>query len=311
MTRLRWNLSRRAFLASMGALGAALPFGQARASGADRPLLTKAIPGSGERLPVIGMGSWLTFDVGTNALLRAERLEVLRAFFEAGGAMIDSSPMYGSSEAVIGYCLARLADTPALFSATKVWTLFQARGVRQMEASRRLWGADRFDLMQIHNMLDWETHLETLADWKARGRLRYIGITTSHGRRHPAFEKAMAGRPFDFVQFTYNILDRRAERRLLPLAAERGLAVIVNRPFRQGALFGYFERKTLPAWAREFDCANWAQFFLKFIVSHPAVTCAIPATTRVDHMRQNMGAATGRLPDPDMRQRMIRYVEGL
>ena len=325
MTRLRWNLSRRAFLASMGALGAALPFGQARASGADRPLLTKAIPGSGERLPVIGMGSWLTFDVGTNALLRAERLEVLRAFFEAGGAMIDSSPMYGSSEAVIGYCLARLADTPALFSATpalfsatpalfsatKVWTLFQARGVRQMEASRRLWGADRFDLMQIHNMLDWEAHLETLVDWKARGRLRYIGITTSHGRRHPAFETAMAGRPFDFVQFTYNILDRRAERRLLPLAAERGLAVIVNRPFRQGALFGYFERRPLPDWAREFECANWAQFFLKFIVSHPAVTCAIPATTRVDHMRQNMGAAHGRLPDPDMRQRMIRYVEGL
>ncbi len=318
MTRLRHDLSRRAFLASMGALGAAFHLGQARASTASRPLLTKAIPGSAERLPVIGMGSWLTFDVGANEMLRAERLEVLRAFFEAGGAMVDSSPMYGSSEAVIGYCLARLADTPALFSATpalfsatKVWTLFQARGVRQMEASRRLWGAERFDLMQIHNMLDWEAHLETLVDWKAQGRLRYIGITTSHGRRHGAFEKAMADAPFDFVQFTYNILDRRAERRLLPLAAERGLAVIVNRPFRQGALFDYFERQPLPAWAREFDCANWAQFFLKFVVSHPAVTCAIPATTRVDHMRQNMGAAHGRLPDPDTRRRMIRYVEGL
>ncbi len=311
MMRSGRHLSRRAFLTSMVALGAALRLGHGRASAASRPPLTKAIPGSAERLPVIGMGSWLTFDVGANEMLRAERLEVLRAFFEAGGAMIDSSPMYGSSEAVIGYCLARLADTQALFSATKVWTLFQARGVRQMEASRRLWGADRFDLMQIHNMLDWEAHLETLVDWKAQGRLRYIGITTSHGRRHEAFEKAVAERPFDFVQFTYNILDRRAERRLLPLAAERGLGVIVNRPFRQGALFDYFERKPLPAWAREFDCANWAQFFLKFIVSHPAVTCAIPATTRVDHMRQNMGAAHGRLPDPDTRRRMIRYVEGL
>ncbi len=311
MTRSRRDLSRRAFLASLGALGAALHLGHGRASAAPRPLLTKAIPGTGERLPIIGMGSWLTFDVGANEMLRAERLEVLRAFFEAGGAVLDSSPMYGSSEAVIGYCLARLADTRALFSATKVWTLFQARGVRQMEASRRLWGAERFDLMQIHNMLDWEAHLETLVDWKARGRVRYIGITTSHGRRHEAFEKAVAERPFDFVQFTYNILDRRAERRLLPLAAERGLGVIVNRPFRGGALFDYFEGKPLPAWARAFDCANWAQFFLKFIVSHPAVTCAIPATTRVDHMRQNMGAAHGRLPDPDMRQRMVRYIEGL
>jgi aryl-alcohol dehydrogenase-like predicted oxidoreductase len=180
-----------------------------------------------------------------------------------------------------------------------------------MEASRRLWGADRFDLMQIHNMLDWQAHLETLMDWKAQGRLRYIGITTSHGRRHDAFEKVMAEQPVDFVQFTYNILDRGAERRLLPLAAERGLAVIINRPFRGGALFDYFERKPLPAWARAFDCANWAQFFLKFIVSHPAVTCAIPATRRADHMRENMGAATGGLPDPEMRARMIRYLDGL
>ncbi len=311
MIRLRRDLSRRAFLASLGALGAARHLCHGRASAASRPPMTKAVPATGERLPVIGMGSWLTFDVGANETLRAERLAVLRAFFEAGGAAIDSSPMYGSSEEVIGYCLARIADTQALFSATKVWTLFQARGVRQMEASRRLWGAERFDLMQIHNMLDWEAHLETLVDWKAQGRLRYIGITTSHGRRHSAFEKAVAERPFDFVQFTYNILDRRAERRLLPLAAERGLAVIVNRPFRQGALFDHFERQPLPAWAHAFDCANWAQFFLKFIVSHPAVTCAIPATTRVDHMRQNMGAATGRLPDPDLRRRMIRYVEGL
>ncbi len=309
--RTKRSLSRRKFLVSLGAVGTATQLGRGRALAAPRPVLTGAIPSTGERLPVIGMGSWLTFDVHGDRALRDKRLQVLQAFFDGGGAVVDSSPMYGSSEEVIGYCLSRMATKPALFSATKVWTLFQSRGIRQMEASRRLWGADRFDLMQIHNMLDWEAHLETLIDWKAQGRVRYIGITTSHGRRHDALEKAMAEQPFDFVQFTYNILDRAAERRLLPLAAERGLAVIVNRPFRQGALFDYFERQPLPAWAREFDCANWAQFFLKFIASHPAVTCAIPATTRVDHMRQNMGAAHGRLPDPDLRRRMIRYVEGL
>ncbi|MDX1575189.1 MAG: aldo/keto reductase [Kiloniellales bacterium] len=274
-------------------------------------MLTKAIPGSGERLPVIGMGSWLTFDVHDDQAARERRRAVLQAFFEGGGAIIDSSPMYGSSQEVIGYCLARLTNDEALFSATKVWTLFQSRGVRQMNESERLWGVERFDLMQIHNLLDWEAHLETLVEWKAQGRVRYIGITTSHGRRHGEFEEIMAREPIDFVQLTYNVLDRKAEERLLPLAAERGLGVIVNRPFRRGALFRYFEREPLPDWVRDFDCANWAQFFLKFIVSHPAITCAIPATSRVDHMRENMGAAVGRLPDPDQRESMIRYVESL
>ena len=311
MTRSGREQSRRAFLASMAALGVAVQLDCGRQSAASRPVLTKPIPATGERLPVIGMGSWLTFDVGDSKKLRAERLEVLQALFDAGGAVIDSSPMYGSSEAVIGYCLGRIANTQALFSATKVWTLFRSRGIRQMEASQDAWDAERFDLIQIHNLLDWKTHLETLTDWKAQGRVRYIGVTTSHGRRHTALEKVMAGQPVDFVQFTYNILDREAERRLLPLAAERGLAVIINRPFRQGALFDYFERRPLPDWAGEFDCVNWAQFFLKFIVSHPTVSCAIPATTRVDHMRENMGAAAGRLPDPEMRARMIRYVSGL
>lgn len=303
--------SRRTFLASLGALGATLPLGLGRASAATRPLLTKAIPATGEQLPVIGMGSWLTFDVGNNEIQRAERLKVLQAFFDAGGAMIDSSPMYASSEEVIGYCLARIANKQALFSATKVWTRLQSRGVKQMAASEELWGGQRFDLMQVHNLLDWEAHLETLQEWKAQGRIRYIGITTSHGRRHGELAKIMAEQPIDFVQFSYNILDRRAERRLLPLAAERGLAVIINRPFRTGALFSFFEHKPLPAWAAEIDCANWAQFFLKFVVSHPAVTCTIPATRQVAHMRENMGALTGPLPDAEMRERMIRYVEGL
>lgn len=180
-----------------------------------------------------------------------------------------------------------------------------------MEEARQLWGIERFDLMQIHNLLGWEGHLETLLANKADGRIRYIGVTTSHGRRHGDFEQVMAEQPVDFVQFTYNILDRRAERRLLPLATERGLAVIANRPFRRGELFEHFARHPLPAWAEEIDCANWAQFFLKFIVSHPAVTCAIPATSRIDHMQENMGALYGRLPDQKMRERMIRYVESL
>ena len=311
MKRTKRELSRRAFLALMGGLGVAdgIVFGRAHA--AARPVLKKAIPASGEQLPVIGMGSWITFDVGNDPTLRAARIKVLQAFFDQGGAVIDSSPMYGSSEEVIGYCLGRISNKQALFSATKVWTLSRWLGVRQMEASNRLWGEDRFDLEQVHNLLDWKTHLATLLDWKEQGRVRYIGVTTSHGSRHEALEKVMAEEPIDFVQFTYNILDREAERRLLPLAAERGLAVIINRPFRRGALFDLFEHHPLPDWASEFDCANWAQYFLKFIVSHPAVTCAIPATSRVDHMLENMGACYGRLPDPEMRERMIRYVENL
>ncbi len=305
-----FTLPRRRFLGGLCglALGGHLIPGPAKSA---PDILRKAIPATGERLPVIGMGSWITFDVGDDPARRAQRLEVLRTFFEQGGAVIDSSPMYGSSEEVIGYCLARLDDTEALFAATKVWTYVQALGRRQMEKSEQLWGTERFDLMQIHNLLDWQAHLETLLEWKATGRVRYIGITTSHGRRHDDFEAVMASQPIDFVQFTYNILDREAEERLLPLAAERGLAVIINRPFRRGVLFDLLQRHPLPDWAGEIDCANWAQFLLKFIVSHPAVTCAIPATSRVDHMSENMGALRGRLPDPEQRAHMIDYVESL
>lgn len=304
------TLTRRGFLAS--AVGLALAAGPGSIFAATRDSLrTKPIPATGERVPVIGMGSWLTFDVGKDTALRDRRVEVLRTFFQMGGGMVDSSPMYGSSEEVIGYCLARLPETRGLFSATKVWTWRKGSGVEQMDESRRLWGVERFDLMQIHNLLGWEGHLETLLEDKAAGRIRYLGITTSHGRRHEEFEKIMAEHPIDFVQLTYNILDRRAEQRLLPLAAERGIAVIANRPFRRGGLFQYFAHQPLPEWAGEIDCANWAQFFLKFIVSHPAVTCAIPATSRVDHMEENMGALQGRMPDEATRKRMIEYVEWL
>jgi diketogulonate reductase-like aldo/keto reductase len=303
------GLSRRAFLAWMAGLGLTATFRPPAAGTASAT--TRPIPSTGERLPAIGMGSWLTFDVGDDADARAVRCEVLKTFFDRGGAVVDSSPMYGSSEEVIGHCLGRIANAEALFAATKVWTQGREAGSNEMELSRRLWGVKRFDLMQVHNLLDWETHLETLREMKADGRVRYIGVTTSHGRRHDELEDLLSSEPLDFVQLTYNMLDREAEQRLLPLAAERGVAVIVNRPFRRGGLFDHVRGKPLPDWAAEFDCVSWSQFFLKFIISHPAVTCAIPATSRVDHMRENMGALYGRLPAPGMRARMVQYVESL
>ncbi len=297
---------RRQFLQWLAGLGAAVALGPGIAA-VDPNAIKKAIPASGEKIPVIGMGSWLTFDVGDDEAARATRVQVLQAFFDHGGALIDSSPMYGSAQEVLGHGLKRIRNKNALFAATKVWIYGQWLGIRQMEAARELWGVARFDLMQIHNMLDWRSHLETLKAWKAEGRIRYIGITTSHGRRHEEMERALAKEPFDFVQFTYNLADRDVEQRLLPLVAERGIAVIINRPFDGGALFDAVRGKPLPAWAAEFDCANWAQFFLKFIVSHPAVTCAIPATSRVAHMHENMGAGFGRLPDAGARQRMLAH----
>jgi diketogulonate reductase-like aldo/keto reductase len=306
----RADVSRRAFLGSLAAC-VALRGRPGQAQGNSGPMLAKTIPVSGEAVPVIGMGSWITFNVGDDPGARAVRVEVLRAFFERGGAVIDSSPMYGTSEEVIGHCLAQLEGSRSLFAATKVWTPLQMLGPGQMDDSRAYWGLEQFDLMQVHNLLNWESHLETLQEDKAKGRIRYIGMTTSHGRRHEELEQIMAVQPLDAVQLTYNILDREAERRLLPLAAERGLAVIANRPFRRKQLFSLFEQHPLPAFAAEIDCANWAQFFLKFVVSNPAVTCAIPATSRVDHMQENMGALYGRLPDAALRERMIRYVEDL
>ena len=301
-------LSRRRLLQGMAALGAvaAWPL-RARVQRVSK----RPIPSSGERIPILGMGTWLTFDVADYPGLVAQRAQVLQAFVEQGGGMIDSSPMYGSSEQAVGACLRLLEDHGELFTATKVWTPTRWLGIQQMETSMALWGVTGFDLMQIHNMLDWETHLETLKAWKEEGRIRYIGITTSHGRRHDALEAALRKETFDFVQFTYNVLDREAESRLLPLAADKGVAVIVNRPFRRGGLFDRLAGKPLPVWAGEIGCTSWAQFFLRFILSHPAVTCAIPATTRVDHMRENLQAAMGEQPDRVQRRRMVDYVEKL
>ena len=306
----RPSLSRRRMLAALAALPAAAWWSRPAAA-QPSAVITRPIPASGEALPVIGMGSWITFNVGNDPQARAQRLEVLRTFFEAGGTLVDSSPMYGYAEEVIGYCLQQLGPQVRPFAATKVWSSLEARGLDQIADSQRLWGMERFDLFQVHNLLAWRQHLQTLQSMKARGELRYVGVTTSHGRRHGDLETILASQPLDFVQLTYNVLDREVEQRLLPLAQERGIAVIVNRPFQGGALFQRFERQPLPPWAAELECRNWAQFFLKFIVSHPAVTCAIPATRQVAHMVENMGALRGPLPDTATRQRMLDYIATL
>lgn len=272
-------------------------------------VLTKPIPSSGEQIPLVGLGSWITFNVGNDRAARDQCTEVMRQFFAAGGRLIDSSPMYGSSQGVIGEALQKLQAQSKVFSAEKVWT--SSDGAAQIEASRKLWQVPRFDLLQVHNLLAWEKQLPLLQAMKAAGQLRYVGITTSEGRRHAEFEQIMRSQRIDFIQLSYNLLDREAEQRLLPLARERGIAVLVNRPFREGALLRQLQRHPLPAWAGEIDGTSWAQLALKFIVSHPAVTCAIPATSNPTHLRENMGAARGRLPDAALRQRLADHVTKL
>ncbi len=301
------SFSRRRLLRSLAATGAAM---LAPATAPGQQVLTKPIPSTGEAIPLVGLGSWITFNVGNDPVARNSCAEVMRAFFAAGGRLIDSSPMYGSSQKVIGYGLARL-NAQSLFSADKVWISSGASGPAQIEVSRQAWGVPRFDLLQVHNLLSWEQHLRTLLAMKAGGEVRYVGITTSEGRRHGEFERIMRTQPLDFIQATYNIVDREVEGRILPLARERGMAVIINRPFREGELIKKLQRHPLPGWATEIDCTSWAQVLLKFIVSHPAVTCAIPATTRADHVQENMGAAAGRVPDAAFRARMAADVETL
>ena len=305
-------MNRRQFIGMTGAgIGLSLlPPLTAAALGKTR--LLKPIRSSGEQIPAIGMGTWISFNIGGDPVAMTQRLAVLRAFFAHGGGMIDSSPMYGSAESVLGTLLPRLGeDTPGLFAATKVWTSNGDDGPAEIETSRRLWGVERFDLLQVHNLLAWERHLETLLRMKAQGALRYVGITTSHGRRHRDLLRIMRDWPIDFVQATYNALDREVEREILPLAAERGIAFIANRPYRRGGLIDFAQRHPLPEWAGEIDCAHWPALLLKFIVSHPAVTCAIPATSRVEHMRENMSALYGRQPDAEMRERIASHVAAL
>lgn len=302
-------MDRRTFLAMMSAVSlSSLSAGRAESSTAK---ISKPIPSSGELVPVIGMGTWITFNVGDSQRLRDKRSEVLKRFFELGGGMVDSSPMYGSARSVVGEGLRKLEYPEGLFSADKVWTSSTPEGITQYNEMQELWGLNQLDLVQIHNLVNWQSHLETLRDFKEQGKVRYIGITTSHGLRHQECEQILQTQPLDFIQLTYNITHREAEQRLLPIAAEKGVAVIANRPVDGGNLFNAVEGKLLPAWAADYDCQNWAQVFLKYIVSHPSVTCAIPATSQVKHMEENMGACYGQLPDAAGRKLMSDYINTL
>lgn len=267
-------------------------------------MLTRLIPGTQESLPVIGLGSWQTFDVGAGAAARAMPRAVLEAFVGSGGRLVDSSPMYGGAEEVIGDCLGTHPAPEKLFIATKVWTSGRVAGIRQMQDSMVKLRTPRLDLIQVHNLLDVDTHLETLEGWKWEGAVRYIGITHYTASAHAAVEKVLRSRRVDFVQINYSLAERDAEHVLLPLAAERGVGVIVNRPFAEGALLRMLGKRALPAWAAELECDSWPQLALKFVISHPAVTCAIPATTNPAHLRDFMRAGSGPMPDVAMRERI-------
>jgi len=274
-------------------------------------IATRAIPASGELLPVIGLGTYQSFDVGGGAAERNPVQEVLRLFAQHGGKLVDSSPMYGPAESVLGDIAAELGLTQRLFMATKVWTSGREAGIRQMEESLRRMKVQRMDLMQIHNLLDWKTHQITLQQWKAAGRIRYTGITHYNSSAYPELERRIKTKEFDFVQFNYSIAEREAEERILPLARDTGVAVIINRPFAQASLFSRVRGKEVPAWAAEFDCTSWAQFFLKYIIGHPAVTCVIPATGKPQHLTDNMSAGMGKIPDESARRKMAAFMDSL
>ncbi|GGX60953.1 aldo/keto reductase [Saccharospirillum salsuginis] len=305
----RLNLNRRTVIKGMMLASAATlvpPWIRAET----RPMM-RTIPSSGERIPSVGLGTWITFNVGQDPVLLDERAAVMQAFFEDGGAMIDSSPMYGSSQATVGYGLDKLGYPESLFSADKVWTGNPNRRQSQIAESLDDWRQEHFDLLQVHNLVAWRDHLPRLQKMKANGEIRYVGITTSDGRRHDQFESIMRSERIDFAQLSYNILNREAEKRLLPLARDEGIAVIANRPFQQDRLTQWLADKPLPPWADELKATSWAQILLKFILGHPAITCVIPATTRVDHVRENLAAAREPLPDAAMRERMAAFVRDL
>jgi diketogulonate reductase-like aldo/keto reductase len=305
---MKSDFTRRRFLQASAAAATFSPFTGGYLAAAQSSPVKNTIPSSGEKISVIGLGTSRTFEVNEEQAVQSPLLDVMRAFFDNGGQLIDSSPMYGSAEAVSGALLKALGKPPELFSATKVWTYGKREGIEQMQRSGQRLGVERIDLMQIHNLRDWQVQLETLLEWKAQGRIRYVGITTSNGRNHDELETILQNQPFDFVQFSYNIGNRDAEQRLLPIAREHGIATVINRPYQRGSLFRKVKGRPLPKWASEFDCASWGQFFLKFIASHPDVTCVIPATSKLKHMVDNMGAGYGRLPDAAMRKRMIEVI---
>ena len=277
----------------------------------DTTLILRSIPSTGEKIPAIGMGTWLTFDAGNSESRRKDLKEVLRIFKENGGKLIDSSPMYGSSEKVAGDLVSALAIRKELFLATKVWTTGEDDGVAQMQQSVQKMQAGTMDLMQVHNLVDVETHMRTLKKWKSEGKIRYIGITHYLVSAYADLMRVITKHKPDFVQFNYNIRVRDAEERLLPFCRDNGIAVINNRPFDGGDLFQNIKGKILPPWAKEYQINNWAQFFLKYIISHPAVTCAIPATSQPAHMLENILGAHGALPGESGRQKMASFFDKL
>lgn len=301
----------------MGALLAAGGFAPSRevaaAGGASdaAAMIRRPVGSRGESLAVVGLGTYRSFDVGSSAAIRAPLAEVLRLFVAGGGQLVDSSPMYGEAESVVGDLAAAAGVARRLFLATKVWTSGREAGVRQMEESFRRLQVPTIDLMQVHNLLDLRSHLPTLQAWKKEGRLRYLGITHYHAGAYDELSQWLRRGGFDFVQFNYSLAEREAEARLLPLAADVGAAVIVNRPFAQAGLFAKVRGTSLPAWSADFECASWAQFFLKYIIAQPAVTCVIPATGNPLHLLDNLAAGIGRLPDAATRRRMVSLVESL
>jgi diketogulonate reductase-like aldo/keto reductase len=301
------TMSRRNSLKILAA-GAVLGTHDFASAESPRDLIRRKIPATGEMLPAIGLGTWQTFDVPQNQ--HGPLAEVLAEFSTLGGKLIDSSPMYGASEETAGSLMERLALRKSLFVATKVWTSGKDAGIRQMEASMKKLRAPVIDLMQVHNLVDVKTHLNTLNGWKHEGIIRYLGVTHYHEGSHDAVMKVMETDSLDFLQINYSLAEREAEKRLLPMAKDRGVAVIVNRPFAGGNLFSRLREKPLPDFASEIGCTSWAQLMLKFIISHPAITCAIPATSKVKHLRDNMGACHGPLPDEGMRQRIAAAALG-
>ncbi|WP_289079114.1 aldo/keto reductase [uncultured Thalassospira sp.] len=307
------EIDRRRFMQGAGALGLSASLGAlipGVAHGALRKdvpdIIRKQVPSTGEAIPAVGLGSWITFNVGNDMALRDQCADVVSAFFNAGGRMIDSSPMYGSAQEVIGYCLDKLGAHDRVFSTDKVWT--SGNGLDQISETRKRWNTRKFDLLQVHNLLGINDNLPLLFRLKNEGQLRYVGVTTSHGRRTEDLIAVMKNERLDFVQVTYNPVDRKVEEYLLPLAYDRGIAVIINRPFRGGSLLDQLEGEPLPEFAAELEVESWAQLILKYLIAHPSVTCPIPATTNPAHAAENMRAATGRLPDDKMREQIAAVI---
>ena len=298
-------MRRREFLA----LGGALALGLAHAQ--EKKIMTRKIPSTGEDIPAIGLGTWLVFDVGNDTAARAPLREVVANFHEAGGKMIDSSPMYGSAESVAGDLVAELGLRERLFIATKVWTRGREEGIREMETSFKRLRVSRMDLMQIHNLLDVAVHTKAINEMKSKGRVRYTGITHYTSSAYADIEKWLKAEKYDFLQINYSLAERESENKILNICKDKGIAVIANRPFAEGAMFKRVRGKPLPPWAGEIGAASWAQYFLKWIVGHPAVTCVIPGTGRPEHVADNVAAGFGALPDAAMRKRMADYYDTL